>query len=66
MYSNIAKLMAEKDITAYRLSKDTGIAESCLSDWKNGRSKPKLDKLQIIADYLGVPLEELIKDEGGR
>ncbi|MDK2809200.1 MAG: hypothetical protein PWP24_1937 [Clostridiales bacterium] len=60
MYQKFRKLIDERGITAYRVSMDTGIAQSCLSDWKNGRSKPKIDKLIILADYLGVPLEDLI------
>ena len=33
--------------TVYRVSKDTGIAASTLSDWKSGRSVPKLDKIKL-------------------
>ena len=32
----------------------TGIATSTLSDWKNGKSTPKLDKLEKIASCLNV------------
>lgn len=32
----------------------TGIGKSTFSDWKSGRSEPKNDKLQKIADCLGV------------
>lgn len=57
MYKKIEELMKEKGITAYRLSKDTGIAHSSLSDWKRERSKPKIDKLVILAKYFGVSIE---------
>lgn len=57
MYKKIAALMQQRGITAYRLSKDTGIPQSVLSDWKTGRSKPKFDKLLILAKYFGVPVE---------
>lgn len=57
MYNKIEKLMKEKGITAYRLSKDTGIAYSCIADWKKGRSHPKLDKLEILSKYFGVSIE---------
>ena len=43
--------------TVYRVSKDTGIAASTLSDWKNGRSHPKTAKMKLLADYFGVSLE---------
>jgi len=31
-----------------------------LSQWKNGRSTPKVDKLQKIADYFGVTIDYLL------
>ncbi|WOO35981.1 helix-turn-helix transcriptional regulator [Anaerocolumna sp. AGMB13020] len=63
MYSRFKTLLKEKGITPYKVAKDTGISQGTLSDWKLGKCKPKLDKLMKIANYLGVPLEELIKEE---
>lgn len=57
MYEKFADLLSKNDKTAYQVSKDTGIAQSVLSDWKTGRSKPKVDKLKILADYFGVPID---------
>lgn len=63
LYDNFRQLIEKNGVTQYRVGKETGIAQSTLSDWKSGRSTPKLDKLIKIADYLGVSLEELISDE---
>lgn len=57
MYEKFAELLAKTNKTAYRVAKDTGIAQSALSDWKTGRSKPKADKLKTLADYFGVSIE---------
>lgn len=57
MYKKIEKLMKKKKLTQYTLAKETGIPQSCLSDWKTGRSNPKLDKLKILSDYFDVPIE---------
>lgn len=62
MYDIFAKLMAERGLTAYRVSQDTGISQATLSDWKRGRSVPKLPKLQVLADYFGVTVEQLMGD----
>jgi repressor LexA len=62
-YSVLERLMAARGISAYRLSKDTGISPSSLSDWKRGRSAPKADKLSAIADYFGVSLDSLLGNE---
>ena len=59
MYEILEILLNEKSITAYQLSKDTGISTATLSNWKKGKYKPKDDKLQIIADYFEVTLEYL-------
>lgn len=56
MYKKFEQLLKDKKITAYRVSKDTGIPNSTFSDWKVGRSVPKLEKIQKIADYFKVPI----------
>jgi transcriptional regulator with XRE-family HTH domain len=63
LYDRFRQLLNEKGITPYRLAQDTGISQTTLCDWKSGKSKPKLDKLIKIANYLNVSLEELIKEE---
>lgn len=63
MYEIFEKLIKLHNVTAYKVSKDTGIAYSSFSDWKAGRSTPKQDKLKKIADYLGVSIEYLMTGE---
>lgn len=57
MYEKFLKLLEEQKITSYRVAKDTGISPTVFSDWKRGKSKPKVDKLKILADYFGVSIE---------
>ena len=66
MYSVFEALLKEKATTAYAVSKATGIAVSTLSDWKNGRSKPKADKLKKIADFFGVSVEIFITESNAK
>lgn len=60
MYEVFERLLKEAGITAYKVSKDTGISQTTLSDWKRGRSVPKTEKLQAIADYFDVSLDYLL------
>lgn len=60
MYEIFDKLLKEKGISAYKVSKETGVSTSTLSNWKNGEYVPKANKLQKIADYLDVSLEFLM------
>ena len=62
MYEKFERLLRERNLTPYRVSRDTGIAQSSLSDWKRGVSKPKVDKLQLLADYFNVSLEYFLKE----
>ena len=60
MYEIFVKLLEKYGVTAYKVSKATGIGGSTFTDWKNVRSVPKQDKLQKIADYFGVTIDYLM------
>lgn len=63
VYEKFETLLYKSNKTAYQVSKDTGISQACLSDWKTGRSKPKVDKLKILATYFGVSIEYFLEGE---
>lgn len=63
MYKIFEKLLLERGVTAYQVSKATGISTGSLTDWKKGRSQPKVDKLQKIADYFDVSVDYLLTGE---
>ena len=65
-YSAFENLLKSHNTTVYQVSKATKISASTLSDWKNGRSTPKADKLARIADYFSVSLDEMIGTCEGR
>ncbi len=62
LYKKFLVLLEKTNKTAYQVSKDTGIAQSILSDWKKGRSQPKVDKLKILANYFGVTIEYFLEE----
>lgn len=61
MYEKYVELRDSKGISDYRVSEETGITKSTFSDWKNGRSSPKIEKLKILADYFGVDINYFIE-----
>ena len=63
MYEIFEKLCEEKGVTPYRVCKETGITTATISNWKAGRYTPKQDKLQKIAEFLGVTIEYLMTGE---
>lgn len=56
MYDKFERLLKERGVTPYRVHKETGISTATLSDWKNGKSQPKKDKIEKICNYFDVPL----------
>ena len=60
MYDIYCRLRDNKKLKDSDVAKATGITKSTFSDWKTGRSKPKQDKLQKIADFFGVTLDYLM------
>ena len=54
LINRLKSIMSERKITQSELSKRTGIRQSSISDWLNGRYEPKQDKIYLIAQALGV------------
>ena len=62
MYDRYCRLRDEKGVKDATVARETGIPRSTFTDWKNGRSQPKNDKLQKIADYFGVTVDYFASD----
>ena len=60
MYKVFAQMLQKKGVTPYRVHKETGVAQSTLSDWKTKGCTPSVENLTKIADYLEVTVDELI------
>lgn len=41
-----------------------GVSNGVYSQWNTGRTSPRKSKLPLIAEYLGVTVEDLLPDEG--
>lgn len=59
-YRIFEELLHANNTTVYRVAKQTNIAASTFTDWKNGRSVPKTDKMKRIAEHFGVSLDYLL------
>ena len=60
---NILDLCAERGVAITRVLTDLGFSRGLGSQWKAGKQKPSADKLQQIADYFGVSVDDLIGRE---
>lgn len=63
MYKKFAELLVKNNKTAYQVAKETGIAQSTLSEWKSGRIKTLgVENLKLLADYFGVSIEYFLEE----
>ena len=58
---NLKRLMDKKGISRQDLSKVLGVSYFTISDWVNGKKYPRMDKVEMLADYFGVLKSELIE-----
>ena len=61
--SNIAKFRRLKGWTQATLAKETGLSRGYIAAIEEGRKHPRLKTLAIIAEKLGVGIDELIEEE---
>lgn len=57
------KLMTEKKISAYKISKETGISDRLIGYWRNGEKMPSAENLLSIANYFGISVDYLLTGE---
>nr|DAU41752.1 MAG TPA: helix-turn-helix domain protein [Caudoviricetes sp.] len=57
--AHLQSLLESRGLSQKRLSMLTGIRESTISDWINGKYYPKQDKRLLIAKALNIPPDRL-------
>ena len=62
-YKKFQNISEECNVTAYEVSRETGVATSTLTCWKNGKYTPKIDKIQKIAEFFNVPISYFLESE---
>ena len=59
MYERYLELLEENNCKSADVARETKIHPSTFTDWKKGKSSPKIDKLQKIAEFFNVNVEWL-------
>lgn len=54
------KYLKENKLSLKKMSEETGIPKSNLSYWKNGKSTPSIDNLEIVVKIIGGNVEDYI------
>ena len=60
LFDNVKALCDKRGITVWRLEKDLGFPNGGIRKWNE--SDPGIRKVQKVAEYLEVSIEELLKE----
>ncbi|MCO4330261.1 helix-turn-helix domain-containing protein [Staphylococcus hyicus] len=63
MAKNISRLMKENNVGRKKLSDDLKVKYTTLSDWINAKTYPRIDKIELLADYFSVSKADLVEDK---
>ena len=61
MYEKYVKFRDAKGVRDADVASATNIPQSTFSDWKTGKSSPKLEKIIKLAEFFGVSVEDFIR-----
>ncbi len=59
---NLYYYMTTKNKTQNDIVRDLGITSSTVSDWVLGKKYPRIDKMQMLADYFGILKSDLTEE----
>lgn len=59
---NLKMYMEDKDISRTQLAEILDTPYSTLSDWVNGKKYPRIDKIELLANYFGIDKSDLIEE----
>lgn len=57
---NLRLLMAKSGKTQKEISTAIGVSCPTFSDWCNGKKYPRIEKMELLANYFGVSVSELV------
>ena len=59
---NLKRYLAETGTKQNTIAKIVGVSTGTISDWMMGRTYPRMDKIQALADYFGIKKSDLVED----
>ena len=59
---NLKKYMDIKNTDRNKLASVTGFSYTTINEWYTATSYPRIDKIEILADYFGISKSDLIED----
>ena len=66
MSNNLKRYFRINKVSRTQLSESLGISYSTISDWVNGKSYPRIDKIEMMANYFGINKSDLVEDKANQ
>lgn len=63
MAKNLSYYVARSGKTQKEMAAIVGVAPSTFNDWLKAKKYPRIDKIEILADYFGVLKSDLIEEK---
>lgn len=63
---NIKKLLTERNMSYAELAANLGVGKSTVSMWMSGKSLPRMELLDALADIFNVSVNDLTTDRIGK
>lgn len=63
MAKNIKKYMNRKGVSNQMVCEDLGIKYTTFIDWTKGNTYPRIGKIEMMANYFGCEISDLIEDK---
>ena len=62
MAKNIRHYMGVFNVTQTEICNTLGIKMPTFSDWVNAKTYPRIDKIELMANYFGISKSDLVED----
>lgn len=63
MAKNLAKYLEQSGKTQKEMAEIVGVAPSTFNDWLRAKKYPRIDKIEIMADYFRILKSDLIEEK---
>lgn len=64
LYDNVKRICEKKGISIGKVEKDLQLSNGSICKWND--NEPGIRKVQKVAEYLGVSIEELLREDDGK
>lgn len=62
MAKNIRYYMESRGVDRNKICDDLGFRYTTFSDWVNAKTYPRIDKIEMMANYFGISKADLVED----